>query len=174
MAAYYVYIVSSLPMLQFGAKPPFSYEKFLLICKDLIPEHELGLLEAIYNGKEESYDHSFLSLNEWRKFDTALKNEIVKIRAVRRHKDPAKYLRRDGYYDPALSHIAVNAYRNPSILESEKMLDEARWRVFDEITAGHYFDIDVLITYAYRLLMLEKWDKIQNADRARALEEALN
>jgi hypothetical protein len=173
MAAYYVYLVASLPMLHFGTKAPFSYERFLSICRDLIPEEELELLEALPRGEEEKYDHAFTALSEWRKFDTALRNELVKIRAARRHKDAAAYMRRDGYYNSSVSHIALSAYRNTSIIEAEKILDEARWRALDEITTGHYFDIDVLIAYAYKLMILEKWDRIRGAERERVLEEAL-
>ncbi|MDD5680956.1 MAG: DUF2764 family protein [Candidatus Omnitrophica bacterium] len=174
MAAYYIYLISSLPMLQFGMKIPFSYEKFLMMCRDLIPEHETALLEAIYRGDEHVYDDLFPALKEWGRFDMALRNELVKIRAARKHIDPVKYLRLDGHDGPAISHIALNAHRIPSLTEAEKMLDQERWHALDEITAAHYFDIDVLIAYAYKLLILEKWERVRSAERERILEEALS
>ena len=173
MAAYYIYLMASLPMLHFGTKAPFSYEKFLLMCKDLIPEEDIFVLEAIGRGSEHIDRVSFPTLREWNRFDSAVKNELVKIRAARKHLDPAKYLRHEEYYDSSISHIAINAHRNPSILEAERMLDSERWHALDEISAGHYFDIDLLITYAYKLLILEKWDRVRAAEREQLLEKAI-
>ena len=173
MAAYYIYLMASLPMLHFGTKAPFSYEKFLLMCKDLIPEKDIAMLEAIGRGDEHIYQHSFPTLREWSRFNTAVRNELVRIRAGHKHVDPAKYLRHEEYYDSSISHIAINAHRNPSILEAEGMLDAERCLALDEISAGHYFDVDILIAYAYKLLILEKWDMMRAADRQQLLLEAI-
>ncbi len=97
----------------------------------------------------------------------------MRIRAERKHKDPAEYLRGDSYHEPHVTNIAMNAYKNPSILESERMLDEERWRALDELGIGHYFDLDVLMLYGHKLVILEKWDRIQKADKPRMLEEAV-
>lgn len=112
-------------------------------------------------------------LVQWQTFDTALRNELVRIRAARKQKDAARYLRHDGYTDASTAHTAVNAYRNTSLLAVERSLDEARWRALDELAAGHYFDFDFLVLYALKLLLLERWQVIRVADSALILEEAL-
>ena len=38
---------------------------------------------------------------------------------------------------------------------------------------GHYFDIDFLITYALKLLILERWENMRALDKERALEDLL-
>jgi hypothetical protein len=53
------------------------------------------------------------------------------------------------------------------------MLDEARWRMLEELCVGHYFDLDFLIIYALKLLILERWQRIRTADGGRLLEEVL-
>jgi hypothetical protein len=58
-------------------------------------------------------------------------------------------------------------------MEAEKALDLERWRELDELTLGHYFDLDALIVYAIKLTRLEKWDKVYAADKKRILEENL-
>jgi len=174
MPAYYTYLISSLPMLRFGARPPFSFERFLEICKGLIPDGEMDILKEIsaadgrvYAGAEEP------TLKRWRSFDTALRNELAKIRASRKRRDPSKYIRRDGYAEASITHIAMSACRNPFILEAERALDTERWRFLGELEAGHYFDIGFLVVYACKLLILQKWDKVAAAGKARLLEEAL-
>jgi hypothetical protein len=160
MAGYYVYLVSSLPMLHFGAKPPISHEKFLDTCAGLISEDDIDALKDV-------------RLEKWHKFDMDLKNELVKIRAGRKHIDPAKYIRKDGYADPSVARAAMNAYRTKSIIESEKALDHERWNFLDKISLGHYFDIEVLIAYSLKLQMLERWEKVRAANKPALLEDVL-
>ena len=105
------------------------------------------------------------TLKRWYDYDTTLRNELVRIRASRKRLDPSKYIRQDGYTEPTLAHLVTSAYRNPSILEAERLLDQERWRAVDEMAFGHYFDLDFLIIYAIRLKMLLKWRDIEMADK---------
>ena len=164
MSGYYTYLISSLPMLHFGAKPPFSTEKFFSICAELISPEDLKSLKNSLKDEAESGYHDF---------ETALRNELVKIRAQRKHLDASGFLRRDGYADQWISHIAAGACRNPSVMDAEKMLDLDRWRFLDELLIGHYFDIEVLMIYARKLLILERWERVRTADANKLLEGTL-
>ena len=82
-------------------------------------------------------------------------------------------MRGEPHTEPSIAHIAVTAHRNPSIIESEETLDRERWNFLDGLAAGHYFDIDSLIVYANKLLILERWERINTADKAKAIEELL-
>lgn len=172
MPTYYTYLISTLPALRFLDKPPLSFDKFLAACQDKIPQQELGLLKS--SSDFLAYEGTQQTLCQMRSFETALRNELVRIRASRKHIDPLKFIRQDGYVQPYISHIAANAYRNVSTLESEKMLDEARWKKLDELSLGHYFDLDILIIYALKLQILERWDKINALDKQGLLQEVLN
>jgi Protein of unknown function (DUF2764). len=65
----------------------------------------------------------------------------------------------DANIPPAVLAASVH----PSPREGERILDEARWRFLEELAIGHYFDRDVLITYALRLKILERWERIGDA-----------
>jgi len=174
MPTYFTYFISSLPMLHFGARPPFSYTRFLKMAEGLIPETDIELfsrlprldVESMPSVQNETIDRYF-------EFEKMLRNELVRVRSQRRHLDPAKYLRGDGYTELTITHLIQNALRNPSIIEAEKMLDAARWEFLDGLAAGHYFDTEFLTVYAYKLLLLERWERIRAADQPRLLEEAL-
>lgn len=166
MPAYYTYLISSLPSLVFGAEPPFLFAEFLKRCRPLIPEEDFRLLQGASEARHPA-------LEKWLEFDATLRNELVKIRAGRKKIDPAKYLRPCGLTDPSIAHIALNAYRNPSLLEGEEMLDQARWRYLEELCAGHYFDLDLLIAYAQKLLIMERRQRISSADSQALLEKLL-
>ncbi|WAC05185.1 MAG: DUF2764 family protein [Methanoregula sp.] len=174
MADLYTYLIASLPMLHFGMKPPFSFERFLEICRPLIPTEDFQLLRAL--PQPEQYftkGRRPRIIRKWIGFDVALRNELVKIRATRKHVEPATYLRPEGSSSSSLAPAIVAATINTSVLEREKALDETRWKALDELATGHYFDLDFLITYAYKLSILERWEKIHNADRTILLKQAL-
>ncbi|MFA5361688.1 MAG: DUF2764 family protein [Candidatus Omnitrophota bacterium] len=169
----YYYFVASLPMLHFGAKPPFSFEHFLRQCADLIPEKDYAAVALCGRDLFLEDETDLPLLKEWMEFETALRNELVKIRAARRKIDPARYLRRDGYTESALYHAAMNSQRIPSFMDGEKFLDQERWRKLDELSFGHYFDLEVLVVYALKLHILVRWDTIAGADKQKELERVL-
>jgi hypothetical protein len=174
MPTYYIYFISSLPMLHFGMKPPFSFERFLGSCKGFIPEEDHALLENLPMNIEEYGKGLYnATIEKWLQFDTALRNELVRIRAHSKKIEPERFLRKGTVINPAIAYTAMVAHRNPSIQEAEEILDKARWQALDELSFGHYFDIDFLIIYAYKLKILERWEKINRMDKERLLQEVL-
>lgn len=171
--SYYIYLISSLPMLHFTAKPPFSFEKFLEVCQRFIPEEGMAVIKIAAEKPGYVYTNEQPTYKKWFAFDTALRNELVKIRASHKKIEPDKYLRKDSFSGPSIAHIAIGAHRNPSIVDAERMLDQERWHILEELSLGHYFDIDFLIIYGLKLLLLERWERIDSADKPRLLEETL-
>ncbi|MFH1354950.1 MAG: DUF2764 family protein [Candidatus Omnitrophota bacterium] len=159
-------------MLQFGTKQPFGFDKFLEICQDKISQDEIDIIKQL--AAEFDYQGTQPTLEKWRAFDTALRNELVKIRAIHQHLDPLKYIRKEEAFSSYIAHIAINAQRNPSVLEAEKMLDQERWNKLEELALGHYFDLDALIIYALKLQILERWERIYSTDKAQLISGVLN
>jgi hypothetical protein len=171
MAADYVFLLSSLPMLLFGARPPFSFEVFIEKCRGLISDEDLAWV-----GKTQGNDPGPVvqpTLAAYLHFEIVIRNELVRGRAARLKIDPAKYMRPDGYAEPSMAHLAQNAFRAGSLLEGERLLDQARWEHAESLKLGHYFDLDALIVYAIHLRILERWERIRTADKASAIAEAL-
>ena len=171
---YYTYLISSLPVLHFGANPPFSFESFIDLCGRSVSESGIRTLKEVsISGEYRVAVATQPALEKYRSFDTALRNELVKTRASRKHIDPYKYMRGDSQAEASVRSTATRAQRNPSVTETERILDQARWGFLDEIAFGHYFDLDFLIAYAHKLLILERWKRINASDRHSALERAL-
>lgn len=177
MAGYYPYLVASLPSLVFGGAPPFTFDRFFQACDGFIDDRSTAVLRVLDRQEDIlSYAGGNATLRAWREFETGLRNEIVKIRAVRRKTDAGRYLRPgDGSGDgeTSLMHSALHAHRQAALLSSEKALDEARWRKLDELAFGHYFDIDRLIIYGLKLGILLRWELIGTADKAGLLSRVL-
>jgi len=174
MADFYPFLVASLPMLHFGMKPPFSFERFLDICCPLIPKKDGQVLRTLpqpghylEKGKRPPV------VQRWIDFDVAVRNELVKIRAAKKHLDPTAYLRPGGSSSSFPIPAVLAANINTSVLDAEKILDETRWKALEDLATGHYFDLDFLITYAGKLLILERWENIRSADGTILLEQAL-
>ncbi|MFY9402969.1 MAG: hypothetical protein WAQ07_06170 [Candidatus Omnitrophota bacterium] len=174
MTSYYIYLISSLPELRFGDKPPFSLEEFLNICSRAISDKDLERLIKELTSLYGSIDKGLLPrLKEWRRFNRSLRNELVKLRAKRKNEEALKYLRADDNPFTPATHTALLAYRNRNILDAEKFLDLERWRFLDGLSCGHYFDIILLVIYALKLKILLRWDNVYASDKDRLLEEAL-
>jgi len=174
MADFYPYLIASLPMLHFGTKPPFSFERFLEVCRQFIPKKDFQLLSTLPQPEhyvEKGKRHPII--HKWIEFDVALRNELVRIRATKKHIEPAPYLRPGGYSGSSLAPAVMAATITTSVLDAEKTLDETRWKALEELATGHYFDLDVLITYAYKLLILQRWENIRSGDGTILLEQAL-
>lgn len=174
MAELYPYLIASLPTLHFGMKPPFSFEEFLELCHRFIPEKDHHILRTL--PQPEDYSEKGRRpqfIERWIEFDTTLRNEMVKMRAGRLHTESASYLRPDTYTGPSLAPVVAAASMSPSLLEGERVLDETRWRVLDELARFHYFDLDALTSYAYKLLILHRWENIRSSDATLLLRKAL-
>lgn len=131
----------------------------------MIPEDDFQLLETSGRSEVHSYIRPNHIFKKWCDFNIALNNELVKIRASRRHVDPGRYLRVSSYTGSELAHIVSSAHRNPSLVEAEKILDQARWNFLDELALSHYFDFEALFIYLQKLRILERWLRINKADK---------
>jgi hypothetical protein len=174
MADFYPYVIASLPMLHFGMKPPFSFERFLEICRRFIPEKDFQLLSTLPQPEhytEHGKRHRII--RKWIAFDIGLRNELVRIRATKKHLEPGMYLRPGGSGGSSVAPAGMAANMHTSVLDAEMRLDEMRWKALEELSTGHYFDLDLLITYAYKLLILQRWENIRQADTTVLLEQAL-
>lgn len=161
-------------MLSFGAKMPFSYDEFLRICEDQVKNCEIALLRRISLEPLYPYEHITVPiLRRWHAFDTALRNELVRVRASRLQREGAAFLKEDGYADSSIVRVVLQAQRSPSILTAERLLDEERWARLSDYSLGHYFDIEFLVLFALKLRILERWGRIDAADPQDQLEEAI-
>ncbi|MFH0840307.1 MAG: DUF2764 family protein [Candidatus Omnitrophota bacterium] len=174
MSNYYPYLMANLPFLQFGTKPPFPSGQLIDICSGFVAEADMERIKTAFAPIDADYDTGQPTLRAWHDFEIVLRNELVRLRAPKRHADPMKYLREDGHVSPYALHVAFQASKATSLVESEKLLDEERWRMLEDMEVGHYFDVDRIIIYAYRLFLLEKWHNINTADKKKLLSAVLH
>lgn len=173
MKSYYYYLISSLPMLQFGMKSPIAYSDFLECCETQLTGHDMDIIKRALITPPETKEDKSPALREWKEFDTLLRNELTRSRAAKRAKDPLHYIRGEDTHDPFIAQFSHWAIGQESLLEAELYLDRARWEKIDELSKGHYFDIDFLIAYSLKLQILERWNNINSGSPTQALQELL-
>jgi hypothetical protein len=173
MSNYYTYVLSSLPALLLSSAAPISYERFLQLCGDMVDEQLVRDLAMLKDSRAViSYEGPDTTICAWRDYDVRLRNELVRVRARARKLEPQKFLRAGVAEDIILGHVATRAHRDPSLVASERVLDEARWRKLEDLEAGHYFDAATLIIYGLKLGILLRWDDIRRADSAGLIAKA--
>lgn len=169
----YYYLIASLPMLQFGMRHPFSFESFLEKCRTELSQDDINILARISIWPSVDIEDMLPLLKEWKGFSRGLKNELVRTRAVKKGKDPSRYLRGSEGVDPFIAPLAHWAVNQDSPMEAELYLDKARWEKIEEIKTGHYFDLGYLIAYGLQLQILERWDRINSDEGIKVLEELI-
>jgi len=173
MPTYHIYLLASLPMLQFQGQVPFSFEEFLRRCDGLIGEKDIAFLRRASGPQGCEGAQAIPVLKRWHSFECGLRNELAKVRAQKKGLDAHQYIRQDGGADFSVVSVVRRALKTVSPIEAEKMLDEARWHYLDELALGHYFDQEILFTYALKLLINIRWQNIKDADPSECIEQTI-
>ncbi|HNV23652.1 MAG TPA: DUF2764 family protein [Candidatus Omnitrophota bacterium] len=156
MSREYYYFAASLPLLEFDSKPFMNLETFLSECERLLDRQDFLLIKNVL--REASLEDSKNTfVNAWHLFEKRFTNEMVYFRAARWHQDPNEHMKGERAFDPHLAEIIQQAIKNTDLLAAEKMIDKVRWSFLDELLAGHYFDIEMIIGYALKLKILERY-----------------
>ena len=165
MSRYYSYLLSSLPVLNFGMLPPIDTDYFLDVLKDFLPENELDAIKKFAREDVLSLQLDIPLIVAFQSFDTALRNHLVRLRSIDRNTAPEKYLQsREERIDQRIEQYVLEAYKSVDPVEAERILDMARWNFLSEMATGHIFDFPALLVYTMRLRILEKWQSITSAD----------
>ncbi len=157
-------------MLQFGAKAPFSHSDFIERCESELYQDDMDIIKGESIEPAVEIEGRLPLLRDWRIFERGIRNELARTRAVKKGKDPNKYLRHSSSIDPFIAPLAHWAINQDSPMETELYLDRIRWEKIEELKFGHYFDIEYLAAYCLQLQILERWDRINSGAGMEVLE----
>lgn len=159
MAQYY-YLVSTLPMLSFDAEKYPSEGEFLEACAARMSRNDYRrLINTELEIDPGTYEPRTEVQRWWYHREVALRNALVRVRAAALNRDAEENLRRtpDGRDlgdDPAVIAAVREAYSQESPLRQEERLLQYRWQLLDEVSVGHFFDLDTLVIYYLKLKIL--------------------
>jgi len=171
VGAYY-YLVSQLPSLAYGQKPPMLPEAFKDLAKPLLNAEDAALLDAIsldpapdgtpgisYADNAPPSGSDFI--DGWRAWERALRLNLARQRAVKVKREGAALA------EPpiipadaaAAAHGAIAASDSP--LEADIFLDKARWSAIESLQGTDYFDRNTVFAYLLKLLILQRRDSMR-------------
>ena len=154
MASYY-YLVASLPMLRFDADPPLDPEDFLSACRQSVSKHDFELIESVVSGSHDGSAVHNRFIGRWNTFLGTLGESLHEHRAANlglTDESGKAHADRDLRVDETV-RSAMQA-ENP--LEAELILLRLKWDMAGTLGESHVFDVEVLLTYAIQLLILER------------------
>ena len=153
--SFYYYAGAALPMLFFGESLPISREDFLGLCREQLSKKDFLQLQAATIDSYDTAQADCPVIRQWRKWEVSLRNELAKLRAQEKNKDPEPYLIESaevlGHFD-----LATDAVSNTSTYEAETTLYEARWNYLEDLGTNRFFTLESLIIYYLKLQILEK------------------
>lgn len=156
----YPYLVASLPTLTLGEPPPQSPEDFLFHAQGVLAERHLQELQSILAGRTEACTSEFGQ--HWHNVSTQIRNTVARIRAGKLNVDAHRYTRTHSEYNVAVDEAVTDAMNKSHPLERMMALDRCRWRVLDELIAGETFSFAVVLAFAVKLGMMQRWAQLDD------------
>lgn len=178
----YHYIIASLPDLvaDFSLKE-FSYDKFSTMIKENLSERdrrivawfEYGLTPA--NLSRHFYREigklkcKFLS--DYFAFDRNLRNLQVEFLASADQEKGDRY--KVGETDRSIKELPEirSILENKNIIEREAQMDKLKWDKINEMIQGHYFDMDVILAFLAKGVILRRWSSLDRERGAVLFEQ---
>ena len=154
MASYY-YLVASLPMLRFEDNPPITLDQFLADCQQSMHANDYVIVRELVAGNLESIANQSTYIMHWKRFLASLNGLLFGARsaALSREIDDRKVVT-DA--DIHLQDIVKQAMQAENPLEAELLLMHFQWKMAEELSQSHVFSLEVLLTYAIQLALLER------------------
>ena len=169
----YFYLLSQLPSLSYGQKPPMSPQAFKELARPLLNASDAALLDMVsldlrpstadggrlYADSAPSCGSDFI--DNWREWERVLRLNLAKQRALKAKRESA--VTAEPPVVPADASTAalraIAAMESP--LEAEVLINKARWSAIDVLQGIGYFDRNVVFAYLLKLFILQRHDSFQ-------------
>jgi hypothetical protein len=156
-------------MLFLESERPPALDSFIALCGEHLSSRDFLIVESASISDLAPRTPSCAVLDRWRSWETALRNELVKLRAKARGLDPEHHLR-EGTEIVSVADAARGAFAQELPQTAEQELNRARWGFLDELEEGHYFDLQKVVVYHLRLQILHRKGLFEVASGTAAFE----
>lgn len=165
----YYYTVAALPAIKLEEKPFFEVESFLDHCAAFLHPRDLAYVEAAQIAPESNQSENSFAvvtglLARWRLFLTALFGHGAVVRAQNLGWEQVA---KDIEFDPILSDRIRQILGDETPLKSEISVLRMMWNFVDEISTGHFFDREAILTYYLKLQLALRYERITDIDAGR-------
>ncbi len=165
----YPYVVASLPLLILGERPTFTTQEFLFKCEGALLAHDLRCLRRLLTGEAGSCKQPFAQA--WHRHEEQLRLAIAHVRAgrlgIERPEESVKYRT----LEPDAQRVVVDAFAKTHPLERERVLDEYRWHMLDELAFQDAFGLATVLAFGLKLRIAERWADLETERGEKAFEQ---
>ena len=167
----YYYTAAALPTIWLDEKVPISEEKFLEFAEDTLAGDDYQiLLKSRWDSTEPT---GFVFTDTILSWEKELRLELAKARLAKLKFDPPQALpESDGSY--VLLERARAAVAMDSPLEAECYLICLRWNFIEEMAVSHFFDLEALVVYYFKLQIALRQQKFQKELGQEAFKKTYN
>jgi hypothetical protein len=170
------YLIASLPALALLQKPLITPEAFHGVCREQLRLRDslaAGWLcsHDVITGSASAPPHPFI--RDWQARETRLRNAVVRQRAGRRKAEFSGSLRPQTGYSVYLEEMVERAFDQPTPLVREQALDRLRWELLDELAGLDPFAVSVVLAYAAKLRMVQRWATLDEETARQRVEDSL-
>ena len=168
----YYYLMSQLPYLLYGQKPPMSSAAFKALAESLMEDGDADLMGHLFldpdpfkaGDEGPSYaDHAHSSgckfVDRWRDWERTMRLNAARHRAIKTKRENAAPVEPPSFPSDAASTAIKAVVGTESPLDAEILIDKARWHAI-EVIAGHVLDPfhrDWVFAYYLKLVLLERY-----------------
>lgn len=147
------YLISSLPLLRIGEKPPVDAALFRDACAAECSAGELAAIEAALESRQPPAGPAA----DWWNRETQLRNALLRLRGKQAGVDPTRFFHPHQGFSVWVETLATDAFTRANPLEREMEIDRARWALADEQAIAHPFGFPALLAYAVKLRIALRW-----------------
>jgi len=166
----YWYLVSSLPLLRFGEKPPMSVEMFHAAYTGHLSEEDLSVVEAVLENREPL---RVGVASSWWNGEVQLRNAVVRVRAKNAGIDSSRFLQLHAGFSVSIGKKVADAWVRPNPLEQEAELDRARWALAEELALTGPFAFPGILAFAVKVRIAERWAELDDEIGRAKVEELI-
>ncbi len=143
-------------MLVWGEAPTLSVERFMELCRALMNRTDFHILSELVSCPNVDRDSNSALIRAYRLWDLSLRTKLARLRAAQLKREApivseALADASEKAYDGETAEIAKTALAAASALETETLLDRARWAALDRFLEQAYFSRDVIYAYFLKL-----------------------
>jgi len=152
----YYYIATQLPLLKFDSDIDFTQKKLYYEAEKWLGSKDIRILEEtnINNTDISSSDPGITA--QYKKFETKLRTDLVDWRKAKKEN-----------YEHKTTLVPLTLLKENNPLEIEIELLRLRWNYLEELGLEHYFDLEFLIVFNYKLQILER---LKSFDKEKGVE----
>lgn len=186
------YLLASLPTPRRTEPPAIELGTFVERCRGFVSEERWRDLEALLDPgagsevgvgttttgraaraderRDRGYDHA---ASAWRDLSAQIDDAVAIQRGASARRDPAPYLQRPTGYRVDVVDAVEHAFATQHPGTRERVLDELRWRLADELAAREPDGFAALYARAVQLRLAWRWSRWDTEAGWTALEASL-